>query len=160
MGEILGAALSLIWLLTAVVFVLILLVVACLHFPAQTKLLTVCMGASTLAQFHAMGNGSVLRSQEENDLHAIGFFLHKVIFFALIVVGLKAGFALPGVVMAHFIPNLFQWGFYRWLVATALRASPDALGRGDVEVPARAFCARWRARPFCDFFRNRSTFSC
>ena len=116
MGDILGAALALIWLLTAVVFVLILGVVACLHFPAQTKLLTVCMGASTLAQFHAMGYGSVLRSQEENDLHAIGFFLHKVIFFALIVAGLKAGLALPGVVLAHFIPNLFQWGFYRWLV--------------------------------------------
>lgn len=116
MGEILGAALSLIWLLSIVVFALIVLVVSCLHFPMHVKVLTVLMGASTLAQFHAMGYGSALRSREENDLHAIGFFLHKVIFFVLIVVGLKLGYALPGVVMAHFIPNLFQWAFYRWIV--------------------------------------------
>ena len=116
LGEILGAALSLIWLLSVAVFLLIVLVVSFLHFPYWIKTLTVLMGASTLAQFHAMGYGSVLRAREENDLHAIGFFLHKVLFFALIVAGLKAGYALPGVVMAHFIPNLFQWGFYRWIV--------------------------------------------
>lgn len=116
MAEILGAALSLIWLLTAVVFALIVMVVSLLHFPYWTKVLTILMGVSTLTQFHAMGYGSVLRSQEENDLHAIGFFLHKVIFFALIVVVLQAKWALLGVVMAHFVPNVFQWGFYRWIV--------------------------------------------
>ena len=116
MGEILGAALSLIWLLSVVVFLVIVLVVSCLHFPFATKLLAVAMGASTLTQFHAMGYGSVLRSREENDLHAIGFFLHKVIFFFLILAFLKAGYALWGVVLAHFIPNVFQWGFYRWIV--------------------------------------------
>jgi O-antigen/teichoic acid export membrane protein len=62
-----------------------------------------------------MGYGAVLRAKEENELHALGFFLHKVLFFILIVGGLKCGLALTGVVLAHLIPSLFQWGLYRWM---------------------------------------------
>lgn len=114
--EILGAALSLIWLLTAVAALLMAAVTPLLHFPLETKLLALLMGAATLAQFHAMGYGSVLRAKEENELHALGFFLHKVLFFLLIAGSLKCGLALPGVVLAHLIPSLFQWGLYRWMV--------------------------------------------
>jgi len=114
--EILGAALSLIWLLTMVVGLLMAAVTPLLHFPLETKLLTLLMGAATLAQFHAMGYGSVLRAREENELHALGFFLHKVLFFLFIAGSLKCGLALPGVVVAHLIPSLFQWGLYRWMV--------------------------------------------
>jgi O-antigen/teichoic acid export membrane protein len=74
------------------------------------------MGAATLAQFHAMGYGAVLRAKEDNEFHALGFFLHKVLFFILIAVSLRCGLALPGVVLAHLIPALFQWGLYRWMV--------------------------------------------
>jgi O-antigen/teichoic acid export membrane protein len=115
--EILGAALSLIWVLTIVMGGAMAVVVPFLNFPFETKLLTLLMGVSTLSQFHAMGYGSVLRAKEENELHAVGFFLHKVIFFVLIVVSLRCGMALLGVVVAHLIPNLFQWGLYRWIVA-------------------------------------------
>jgi len=114
--EILGAALSLIWLLTFVMGGAMAVVVPWLNFPMETKLLALLMGAATLSQFHAMGYGSVLRAKEENEVHALGFFLHKVLFFAAIVTGLRCGLGLLGVVLAHLIPNLFQWGFYKWMV--------------------------------------------
>ncbi len=116
MREILGAALSLIWMLTAAVGLLMLAVVPFLHFPLHVKALAAVMGAATLAQFHASGYGSVLRSQEDNELHSLGFLLHKVLFCACIFAGLKAGLGLPGVVLAHLIPNLLLWAFYRELV--------------------------------------------
>ena len=116
LGEILGAALSLIWLLTGAVGLLMAGVTPLLPLPLETKLLTLLMGAATLSQFHAMGYGSVLRAKEENELHALGFFLHKVLFFLMIAGGLKCGLALPGVVLAHLIPSLFQWGLYKWMV--------------------------------------------
>jgi O-antigen/teichoic acid export membrane protein len=127
LSEILGAALSLIWLLTFAAGLLMVAVVPLLHFSLETKELALVMGIATLAQFHAMGYGAVLRAREENELHALGFFLHKVLFFLLIVGGLKCGFALWGVVLAHLIPSLFQWGLYRWLVAR--RCGHAALAR-------------------------------
>jgi O-antigen/teichoic acid export membrane protein len=116
MEEILGGALSLIWVLTLVVGGVMAAVVPFLHLPLETKLLALLMGVATLAQFHAMVYGAVLRAKEENELHALGFFLHKVLFFALIVAGLKCGLALLGVVLAHLIPSLFQRGLYGWMV--------------------------------------------
>ncbi len=114
--EILGAAVSLIWLLTFAVGFVMLGVAPLLHLPLYAKVLALLMGAATLSQFHAMGYGSVLRAKEENELHAAGFLLHKVLFIILIAVGLKCRMALFGVVLAHLIPSLFQWGLYRWMV--------------------------------------------
>jgi O-antigen/teichoic acid export membrane protein len=116
MAEILGAALSLIWVLSIGVELIILLIVPFLHFTLQVKLLTLAMGAATLSLFHCAGYGSALRSQEDNELHAIGFFVHKVLFCLLIFLGLRLGFALVGVVMAHLIPNILLCLYYRWMV--------------------------------------------
>jgi len=117
LAEILGAALSLIWLLTAAAAVLMLAVVPWLHFPLHAKLLMLLMGCATLAQFHVMGYGAVLRAKEDNELFAIGFFLHKIFFFILIAGAMRMKLALNGVVLAHLIPALFQWALYRWMVA-------------------------------------------
>ena len=37
-------------------------------------MLAALMGAATLSQFHATAYGSVLRSQEDNEFHALGGF--------------------------------------------------------------------------------------
>jgi O-antigen/teichoic acid export membrane protein len=131
--EILGAALSLIWLLTAAAGVLMLLVTPLLHFLLETKLLTLLMGGATLAQFHAMGYGAVLRAREENELQGLGFFLHKTFFFILIAAALRCPAPLLGVVLAHLFPALFQWFFYRWLV-----------GRRYGHVSLRADWSMWK----------------
>jgi O-antigen/teichoic acid export membrane protein len=116
MAEILGAALSLIWVLSIGVELIILLIVPFLHFSFQVKLLTLAMGAATLSLFHCAGYGSALRSQEDNELHAMGFLLHKVLFCILVFLGLRMGFALVGVVLAHLIPNILLCLYYRWMV--------------------------------------------
>jgi O-antigen/teichoic acid export membrane protein len=129
--EILGAALSLTWLLTAAAAVLIVATVPFLHLPFHVKALAALMGAATLAQFHATVFGAALRAHEDNEWHALGFFLHKVLFCLCVVIALKAGLALLGVVLAHLIPNLFQWSFYRHI--TARRYGPPKLRRDVAE---------------------------
>ncbi len=116
MQEILGAAIALVWLLTVAVGVLILGVIPFLQFAFHVKVLAALMGVATLMQFHATVYGSVLRSQEDNEWQALGFLLHKVLFCVCAVAGLASGLGLLGVVLAHLIPNLFQWLFSREVV--------------------------------------------
>src|SRR5580704_4195542 len=87
-----------------------------LHFSHEVKLLTAIMGVNCLSNFPCGCWGAVLRSQEDNELHAAGFLLHKILFLTLIFVSLRAGMGLTGIVLAHLIPNLIQWWFYRWIV--------------------------------------------
>lgn len=114
--EILGAALSLIWVLSIAGELIILLIVPFLHFSLEVKLLTLAMGAATLSLFHCAGYGSALRSQEDNELQAIGYLVHKILFCGFIFVGLKLGLALVGIVFAHLIPNVLLCLYYRWVV--------------------------------------------
>lgn len=116
MAEILGAAMTLIWVLSIVGELLILAVVPFLHLTTTDKVLTAVMGLVTMTQFHCAGYSAALRSREDNDIQALGFLLHKVLFFIFIVAGLKAGLALIGVVAAHLIPNLCLWAFFRRMV--------------------------------------------
>ena len=116
MSEILGAALSLIWALTIGGELVILGILPFLNFTLEVKVLTLVMGAATLTVLHCSGYGSALRSQEDNELHALGYLVHKLLFFALIFVGLKMGLALVAVVLAHLIPNVLLCFYYRWMV--------------------------------------------
>jgi O-antigen/teichoic acid export membrane protein len=117
LAEILGAALSLIWVLSIAGELIILAIVPFLHFSLEVKLLTVAMGVATLSLFHCAGYGSALRAREDNELHALGFLVHKILFCGLIFIGLKLGLALVGIVVAHLIPNVLLCCYYRWMVA-------------------------------------------
>lgn len=116
MSEILGAALALIWVLTIGGELVILAIIPFLNFDLEIKILIVAMGAATLTVLHCSGYGSALRSQEDNELHALGYLVHKVLFFAFIFIGLKMGLALVAVVAAHLIPNILLCLYYRWMV--------------------------------------------
>jgi O-antigen/teichoic acid export membrane protein len=116
LADILGAALSLIWTLSIAVELVIIVIVPFLNFSLEVKLLMLLMGAATLSLFHCAGYGSALRSQEDNELHALGFLMHKVLFCALIFLGLRLGLALVGIVFAHLIPNVLLCFYYRWMV--------------------------------------------
>jgi O-antigen/teichoic acid export membrane protein len=116
LADILGAALSLIWTLSIAVELVIIVIVPFLNFSLEVKLLTLAMGVATLSLFHCAGYGSALRSQEDNELHALGFLMHKILFCALIFLGLHLGLALVGIVFAHLIPNVLLCFYYRWMV--------------------------------------------
>ena len=117
MAEILGGALALAWLLSIGAGILMGALIPFLHLSLRIKLLTAIMGVSALSNFPCGCYGAVLRSQEENELHAAGFLLHKIFFLALIFFSLRAGMGLTGIVFAHLIPNIIQWWFYRWIVS-------------------------------------------
>jgi len=116
MAETLGGALWLSWILSIGVGLIMWAIIPFLHFNHEVKLLTAIMGVNCLSNFPCGCWGAVLRSQEDNELHAAGFLLHKILFLTLIFVSLRAGMGLTGIVLAHLIPNLIQWWFYRWIV--------------------------------------------
>jgi O-antigen/teichoic acid export membrane protein len=116
MPKILGGALTLIWILSIGGELLILAVIPFLHLGLTEKILTAVMGLATLTQFHCAGYSAALRAREDNEIQALGFLLHKILFFIFIFIGLKSGLALIGVVVSHLIPNLFLWAFYRRMV--------------------------------------------
>jgi O-antigen/teichoic acid export membrane protein len=116
LARILGAALALAWIVTAALTFLMLASVLILPLNRQLGLLTVIMGIAGASQFQCGLYGATLRSQEDNELQALGFVLHKIILLALISASILAGVTLPLIVLAHLVSNLCQWGFYRWLV--------------------------------------------
>ena len=116
MPEILGVAIALVWVLSFGAELIILAVVPFLHFSLEIKILTLVMGAATLSLFHSAAYGAALRSQEENELTALGYLVHKALIFALLFFGLKQGLGLVAVVMAELIPNILLCCFYGWLV--------------------------------------------
>jgi O-antigen/teichoic acid export membrane protein len=114
--RVLGAALSLAWLVTIVLTLLMLGSIHFLPFDRDIELLTVIMGVGGASQFQCGLYGATLRSQEDNELYALGFVLHKAILVAMVAAVFALGFGLRAVVFSHLIANLLQWWFYRWLV--------------------------------------------
>jgi O-antigen/teichoic acid export membrane protein len=96
--------------------IVIVAIVPFLSFTLEVKIMVVAMGAATMTILHCSGYGAALRSQEDNELHALGYLGHKVLFLAIIFIGLKMGLALEAVVLAHLIPNLLMCLYYRWMV--------------------------------------------
>jgi O-antigen/teichoic acid export membrane protein len=116
LGDLLGEALALAWLVTIGCGLLMVVSIPFLPFDRTIAALTVAMGIGGLTQFHCNCHGSVLRSQEDNELQAAGFVLHKVCFLTLVVVALQVRPSLSSLVAAQLVANILQWLFVRWLV--------------------------------------------
>src|SRR5205085_8074125 len=78
LAELTGGALSLSWVIVLVCTFLMLAAIPILPFDRSIGLLTAIMGLGGLLQFQVNCYGSALRSQEDNELHAAGFMLHKI----------------------------------------------------------------------------------
>jgi len=112
----LGAALYLVWMITTSCATLMFGALTLLHFDRTLEILTGVMGVAGLSQCQIGCYGAVLRSQEDNELHAAGFILHKLVLLGLIFAAVKLSPALTGVVIANLMANLCQWWFYRTIV--------------------------------------------
>jgi O-antigen/teichoic acid export membrane protein len=115
-AELLGDALCLAWLVTIVCGLLMAMSVLFLPFDHTITVLTVTMGIGGLTQIQCNCYGAALRSQEDNELQAAGFVLHKVCLLALVVCALRVSPTLSMLVAAQLAANIFQWLFYRWVV--------------------------------------------
>src|SRR6266852_8907959 len=111
-----GAAASLIWVVSVAVCLLVALIVPFLHFGTDVKVAALVMSLATMATFHAAGYSAVLRAFEDNELNYLGFVLHKILLlgFALLVVKFNLG--LVGFVAAHLAANMLLWNFYHIVV--------------------------------------------
>jgi len=118
MAKTLGAALSLIWIMSIGAELILIAIVPFLHFSLNVKLLTVLMGVATLTQFHCSGYGAALRSKEDNEVQALGFIVHKFLFLGFICAGFALHLALLGLVLSHLIPNLLLWVYLRRIVVS------------------------------------------
>src|SRR5438094_3349090 len=129
-----GAAASLIWVVSVAVCLLVALIVPFLHFGTDVKIAAVVMTIATMATFHAAGYSAVLRAFEDNELNYLGFVLHKVLLLGLVFVIVKLHFGLLGFVAVHLASNLLLWNFYH-IVVTRLYA----------RIPLRFDIAIWKS---------------
>jgi O-antigen/teichoic acid export membrane protein len=112
-----GASVSLIWLVSGAVCLLVALIVPFLHFGMDVKIAALVMSFATMATFHAAGYSAVLRAFEDNELNYLGGVLHKILLLGLILLAIRFHTGLVGFVSAHLVSNLLLWYFYHIVVS-------------------------------------------
>ncbi len=112
-----GAAVSLIWVVSVAVFLLVALIVPFLRFGTDVKIAALVMTVATMATFHGAGYSAVLRAFEDNELNYLGFVLQKLLLLGFIVVTIKLKMGLVGFVIAHLVSNVLLWNFYHIVVS-------------------------------------------
>jgi O-antigen/teichoic acid export membrane protein len=134
LAPILGASVSLIWLISVGVWLVIAAIVPFLHFGLDVKIAVLLMSAAALSTFHAAGYSAVLRAFEDNELNYLGSILHKIVLFALILITIQYHTGIVGFVTAHLIANFLLWFFYQITVS-----------RLYAHVPMRVDKALWKS---------------
>ncbi len=112
-----GAAASLIWVVSVAICLLVALIVPFLHFGTDVKVAALVMSLATMATFHGAGYSAVLRAFEDNELNYLGFVLQKLLLLGFIVVTIKLKMGLLGFVTAHLASNVLLWNFYHIVVS-------------------------------------------
>ncbi len=116
LAELLGGALSLSWLIVLSCGLLMFAAIPILPFAPTISVLTAIMAFSGLLQFQVNCYGSALRSQEDNELHAAGFMLHKICLLGSVLIAVKFRPMLSSFVVVSLLSTIVQWVFQRWLV--------------------------------------------
>lgn len=112
-----GAAVSLIWILSGGICLLVAAIVPFLHFDTDVKIAALLMSFATLATFHAAGYSAVLRAFEDNELNYVGFILQKILLLVFILVTIHFHMGLIGFVSAHLLSNVLLWYYYHLIVS-------------------------------------------
>jgi O-antigen/teichoic acid export membrane protein len=115
-GKLLGAALTLAWLFVIAVAAIMAVVIPFLHLSGEVKLATALMGLSGLMGFQAGYYGAVIRSQEDNEFHALGYVIYGLAVFILVLLAAHSWSVLVSVSLACLLANIIQMLFFRWVV--------------------------------------------
>lgn len=108
-----GVTKSLIWILSLVVFALIVITVNMINCETNLRNAIYIMGLAVIATVHAVGYSSVFRAMEEMEYNGIGFVAHKVILLTLTgaVIYFKGG--LVEIALVNLVSNILLWfGYY------------------------------------------------
>lgn len=116
LGLLLGGAKGLLWALFAGALLLMALLTVFLPMEEGVRRLSFAMGLGYLFLLPSVSYVSALRATEDMEFNAVGFVLHKVVLVASLGIALWSQWGLWGVVACHGAANVFQWGFYHWIV--------------------------------------------
>jgi O-antigen/teichoic acid export membrane protein len=108
----LGVTKSLIWILSLVVFGLIVLTVNIINCETILKNAIYIMGLAVIATVHAVGYSSVFRAMEEMEYTGIGFVMHKVLLLISTVIVIYYRGGLIEITLVNLICNLMLWAGY------------------------------------------------
>jgi O-antigen/teichoic acid export membrane protein len=109
----LGVTKSLIWILSLVVFGLIVLTANIIECETNLRNAIYVMGLAVIATVHAVGYSSVFRAMEEMEYSGIGFVVHKVFLLTLTATVIYYKGGLIEITLANLICNLLLWfGYY------------------------------------------------
>lgn len=115
-ARVVGAIKPLVWLLSLATFAVIALISLLSATSVEALHATLIMGVAVLVTFHAVIYGSVCRAREEMGFNAVAFVTHKVLLLGLVMLALHEDRGLVGIALAYLLANLYQWGFYYWVV--------------------------------------------
>jgi O-antigen/teichoic acid export membrane protein len=111
-----GAALALEWVVFLLVVLAMVLILPLFHLSAVVAVSTLVMGISGLWALRANIYGAVLRSQEDNDLQALGFVLYGAVHFSLVLIVAAFHLGLVAIAFTYVIANAIQVLCYRLIV--------------------------------------------
>lgn len=111
-----GAATSLIWILSAAIILVVGLIIPFLHFGMDVKIAALLMSFATMAMFHGAGYGAVLRAFEDFELIYLANVLHKVLLFGFVLLALKFHLGVLGFAAAYLAANVLLWNCFRLMV--------------------------------------------
>jgi len=112
----LGAAKSLIWILSFLTFAVMVGTIHLIGRSAEVVQLSYLMGLAVLAMFHVTGYAAVFRAFEVMELNALGFVLHKVFLLGCVLLTIFVHGDLIGFALSYLAANLALWGFNYLLV--------------------------------------------
>jgi O-antigen/teichoic acid export membrane protein len=107
-----GAAKAFTWILSLATFAVIAIVVQVTTSAPDVRLAAYVAAIGVIATVHAACYAAVFRAFEEMEVNATGFVLHKIVFLALALVGVRLDSGLLGMCAAAFLANGFLWVYY------------------------------------------------
>jgi len=116
LGELLGEALALGWVIMSGATGVLLLAVPIVPFDRSLVVSAALMGVAGFLQLPSNCYSAALRSQEDNELQAAGIILQKVCVLVFTVCALRLRPTLPVLAAAQLAANVAQWIFYRQVV--------------------------------------------
>ncbi len=105
----LAAARALMWVISAVVFVLMIAVGGAMGESRDTLIGIAVVGLAALITYHAVVYAAVFRAHEEMEFNAVGFLLQKVLLLGFVAVAAALDFGLVGIYLAYLPANLGLW---------------------------------------------------
>jgi O-antigen/teichoic acid export membrane protein len=112
----LGATKSLMWMLSILVFALIVLTANVINLEATQRHAIYIMGLAVIATVHAVGYSSIFRAMEEMEYNAAGFVFHKILLLILTICAIRIRPGIIEITTANLLCNLCLWLFYYLIV--------------------------------------------